>query len=203
MDIERLLNRIKQSYPVRGSTVERTCGAGFLSTWLREHKLAGGDDPNVVHRPDLARQSVPIKANSAAKGTWTGTRCSAARKRQVLRGQDLGPGPQGSTRGQRCTAKGVRSCVSPAAFARAGAFPQTSRGSRRVRQRTYGQQQVLQSSMLAPRLLRLAAEPGKCRCCDCAQAVTPARYSWLHPQGRAFLQGFSEPLLFRDRKDTG
>ena len=70
---ERLLARIRKS--VMGSPecdVERLCASGYVTQWLAEHLLRGGDNPCAATRQQLIEDGVPLrcaaKKKKAAKG---------------------------------------------------------------------------------------------------------------------------------------
>jgi hypothetical protein len=60
--LERLLSLIRASFQPRVPTAGRLLSAGFMTQWMRLHKLAGGNDPRTVTRKHLQRRSVLTRA---------------------------------------------------------------------------------------------------------------------------------------------
>jgi hypothetical protein len=72
MHVERLLKRFKDDCKTLSSKapdIERFSGAGFLGTWQRLHRAAGGNDVRVVKRTQLLEMSAPIAAARTPRKT--------------------------------------------------------------------------------------------------------------------------------------
>lgn len=72
MSMERLLNTIFKSSPLKNSLIERLCASGLLTQVLHDHLMAGGRDPRCNKSAKRLRsEGVPI-------GTKSKERCSNA-----------------------------------------------------------------------------------------------------------------------------
>ena len=61
MVTERLLALMRHAYGGKGATAERIVTTSFMRQWLVQHEAAGGEDPRMTTRQQLARLQVPLQ----------------------------------------------------------------------------------------------------------------------------------------------